>query len=60
MLFFRNKKNWLGVQLEIKFSQANAIRIFYGAMKGGVKCSGGVCKFFPPFEGFRMDAIVRF
>lgn len=60
VLFFRNKKNWLGVQLEIKFSQANAIRIFYGAMKGGVKCSGGVCKFFPPFEGFRMDAIVRF
>jgi len=60
VLFFRDKKNWLGVQLEIKFSQANAIRIFYGAMKGGVKCSGGVCKFFPPFEGFRMDAILRF
>lgn len=60
VLFFRDKKNWLGVQLEIKFSQANAIRIFYGAMKGGVKCSGGICKFFPPFEGFRMDAIFRF
>jgi peroxiredoxin len=60
VLFFRDKRNWLGVQLEIKFSQANAIRIFYGAMKGGVKCSGGICKFFPPFEGFRMDAIFRF
>ncbi|UCE40534.1 MAG: TlpA family protein disulfide reductase [Candidatus Aminicenantes bacterium] len=60
VLFFKNKKNWFGVQFEIKFSQANAIRIFYGAMKGGVKCSGGICKFFPPFEGFRLDAILRF
>jgi len=29
-------------------------------MKGGVKCSGGVCKFFPPYEGFRLDAMLRF
>ncbi len=60
VLFFRDKKNWFGVQLEIKFLQANSVRIFYGAMKGGVKCSGGVCRFFPPFEGFRLDAIIRF
>jgi peroxiredoxin len=60
VLFFKDKKNWFGVQVEIKFSQANAIRIFYGAMKGGVKCSGGICKFFPPFEGFRLDAFFRF
>jgi peroxiredoxin len=60
VLFFKDKKNWFGVQVEIKFSQANAVRLFYGAMMGGVKCSGGVCKFFPPFEGFRLDALLRF
>jgi peroxiredoxin len=60
VLFFKDRKNWLGIQIEIKLFQANAIRIFYGAMKGGVKCSGGICKFFPPFEGFRLDAIFRF
>ena len=59
VLFFKNRKNWFGIQLEIKFFQANAIRLFYGAMKGGVKCSGGICKFFPPFEGFRLYAIYR-
>jgi peroxiredoxin len=60
ILFFKDKKDWLGGQIEIKFSHANSVRIFYGSNKGGVKCSGGVCKFFPPFEGLRIDAIFRF
>lgn len=60
ILFFKDKKNWWAAQIEIKFSHANSIRIFYGSNKGGVKCSGGVCKFFPPFEGLRIDAIFRY
>ena len=60
ILFFKDKKNWPGGQIEIKFSNANSVRIFYGSNKGGVKCSGGVCRFFPPFEGLRIDAIFRF
>jgi peroxiredoxin len=60
ILFFKDKKDWWGVQLEYKFYQANFRRIFYGSNKGGVKCSGGVCKFFPPFEGLRVDAMIRF
>lgn len=60
ILFFKDKKNWLGGQIEIKFTTANSLRLFYGSNKGGVKCSGGVCKFFPPFEGLRIDAILRF
>jgi len=60
VLLFKNKKNWWGGQIEVKISHSNSIRIFYGSMKGGVKCSGGVCKTFPPFEGLRIDAILRF
>lgn len=60
ILFFKDKKNWPGVQIEIKFKAANSLRVFYGSNKGGVKCSGGVCRFFPPFEGLRVDAILRF
>jgi peroxiredoxin len=57
---YRDKRDWWGAQLEIKFSQANFLRIFYGDNKGGVKCAGGVCKFFPPFSGLRIDSVVRF
>jgi peroxiredoxin len=60
ILFFKNKRDWWGGQVEIKLGQGNAVRIYYGANKGGVKCSGGVCKFFPPFEGLRIDALLRF
>ena len=60
ILFFKKKRDWWGGQIEIRFTQGNAVRIYYGANKGGVKCSGGVCKFFPPFEGLRIDALLRF
>jgi peroxiredoxin len=60
ILFFKDKRDWWGIQLEYKLYQANFVRIFYGSNKGGVKCSGGVCKFFPPFEGLRVDAMFRF
>ncbi len=56
----KDKRDWLGLQLEIKFTPANSVRIFYGSDKGGVKCSGGICKFFPPFEGLRLEGIFRF
>jgi peroxiredoxin len=60
ILSYKDKKKWWGAQLEWKFSQRSALRIFYGANKGGVKCAGGICRFFPPFEGLRVDALVWF
>jgi peroxiredoxin len=60
ILFFKNKKNWWAGQIDLKISSANLIRIFFGSTKGTVKCSGGVCKLFPPFEGLRIEAILRF
>jgi len=60
ILTYKDQKNWFGGQIEIKFSQANFIRIFMGSNKGGVKCAGGVCKFFPPFQGVRIDSVFRF
>jgi len=60
ILAVKDKKDWWGCQMEIKLSHAKSIRLFYGSNKGGVKCAGGVCKFFPPFEGFRIDGVLRF
>ena len=59
VLFFKNKKDWWGSQIELKLSRWGNVKMFYGAIKGGVKCAGGACKFFPPFEGLRIDLLFR-
>lgn len=60
ILSYTPRRNWAGAKVELRFGRANAIRVFYGADKGGVKCAGGICKFFPPFEGLRIDGFLRF
>jgi hypothetical protein len=60
ILFVKNKKNWWAGQIEVKILNSNSIRIFFGSTKGTVKCSGGICRFFPSFEGLRIEAILRF
>ena len=60
VLFIKNKTHWWAGQIELKIFQSNSIRIFYGSTKGAVKCSGGICKLFPPFEGLRIEINLRF
>ncbi len=36
------------------------MNLAYGRYKGGLKCSGGVCRQMPPFEGFKSEFVVRF
>ena len=60
VIFIKNKKNWWAGQIEVKILHSNSIRIFFGSTKGFVKCSGGICRFFPPFKGLRIEAICRF
>ena len=55
-----NKTEWWAGQIEVKLSSSNSISATWGATKGGVKCSGGVCQAFPPFEGLRLEMIYRF
>jgi len=37
-----------------------AIRAFAGQQRGQFLCLSGVCKFFPPYEGGRVDVTLRF
>jgi peroxiredoxin len=60
ILFVTDKKDWWALQVEWRFAKANSIRVFCGSTKGGVKCSGGLCRLFPPFEGLRIEVIGRF
>ncbi|MFC2163608.1 DUF6029 family protein [Acidobacteriota bacterium] len=55
-----DKKDWWALQVELRFSNASSIRVFYGSTKGGVKCSGSLCRIFPPFQGLRIEVIWRF
>jgi peroxiredoxin len=54
------KKNWWAGQLEVRFAGGHSLRLFVGSTKGSMKCAGGVCRLFPPFEGVRLEAFLRF
>jgi peroxiredoxin len=60
IVFFARKNDWWAGQLELKFGKAHSMRLFVGSTKGSTKCAGGVCRYFPPFEGVRFEAILRF
>ncbi len=60
VLFFSHKEDYRAGQLEVRFARGHSLRLFVGATKGSVKCAGGVCRPFPPFEGVRLEAFLRF
>ncbi len=47
-------------QVTYKVTQASSVSLFAGQRRGSLRCVGGVCRVFPPFEGARLDATVRF
>jgi len=60
VVFIAKKEDFWAGQLEVKFGKAHSMRLFVGSAKGSTKCAGGVCRYFPPFEGVRFEAILRF
>ena len=49
-----------GGVLDFSPTPSSTIRLFAGASRGGLKCVSGVCRVFPPFEGVKLTATVRF
>jgi hypothetical protein len=60
VVFLTGKKNWWAGQVEVRFAGGHSLRLFVGSTKGSTKCAGGVCRLFPPFEGIRCEAFLRF
>lgn len=54
-----HKKNFYSGTLIIHPLDELYMKIFYGSTAGGVKCSSGVCKNFPAFEGLRAELVIR-
>lgn len=51
---YENENTWPRLILRLK-RENYYIDLFYGKEKGGLNCSGGICRFEPPFEGFRIS-----
>jgi hypothetical protein len=49
-----NEKSWPLAELSWDISNRHNLRILAGAMRGGVICTGGVCRFEVPFKGIRL------
>ena len=48
------EKSWPLAELSWDISNRHNLRILAGAMRGGVICTGGVCRFEVPFKGIRL------
>lgn len=49
-----------GGSVVYRIDDSSHIRLFGGRQKGGLKCSGGVCRIFPEFEGVQLETTLRF
>ena len=47
-------QHWVSGEFSLKPMDGLWIRASYGKEKGGVRCTGGVCRVLNPFEGFRL------
>jgi len=54
------KHNYHSIDAKYRVLNESYIRFFYGSIRGGTKCIGGVCKNYPPFNGFKAEVLVSF
>jgi hypothetical protein len=47
-------------QLTYRISSDSSLSLFVGQRRGALRCVGGVCRVFPPFEGASLDLTLRF
>jgi len=47
-------------QIAYRLSSDSSLSLFAGQRRGALRCVGGVCRVFPPFEGAALDLTLRF
>ena len=55
-----NRPNFYRTEFKIKPEDWIEINLTAGRLKGGLVCSGGVCREVPPFEGVKAETVLRF
>jgi len=53
-------ETYFNTQWSYRPADAVVLGLFLGQRRGALRCVGGVCRIYPPFEGARLDATVRF
>ena len=43
-----------------KVTSSSNVRLFVGEQRGAFRCASGICRFFPAFEGARLELTLRF
>ncbi len=43
-----------------RFMSGSYAKLFFGSSRGGLKCAGGMCRTFPPFDGVKGELTLRF
>jgi len=51
---------YFNVELAHRPTPATRVALFVGQRRGALRCVGGICRLYPPFEGVRLDVAVRF
>lgn len=52
-------QHYFSIAGQYEFMPGAVVRALYGGERAGLKCSGGVCRFFPGFEGGRIELNMR-
>lgn len=53
------KKLWPVVGGTYRIGNAHTVTLQYGSERGGVVCTGGVCRFINPFNGLRLSVVSK-
>ena len=51
---------WPSMETSIEMSQSHKVRVFLGHERGGLRCTGGSCRWVNPFKGVKIDMISQF
>jgi len=51
---------YLNGQVGYRMTTDSSVSLFVGQRRGALRCVGGVCRVFPPFEGASLDVTLRF
>jgi hypothetical protein len=54
------KKNWVQGEIAYKLTTTHILTASYGAERGGLKCTSGICRYVYPFNGFRLSLSSKF
>lgn len=53
-------RNFWSGEVLWRFASDSFVKVFVGSTRGGLKCAGGMCRVFPPFEGVKGELTLRF